>query len=175
MTISETPVAEGNAGAIEPNTSSFRLVGIATDLLAAIRRGGPDAWGRPAVRSTAGGGEPMRCCRGNARAGESLLLFAFRPPLPGPGSPYEEVGPVFVHAEPYYPSTDDGKYPAAWFGRPQVLRAYDERGWIHPASRVHDGNHADRQLAEVLATPGVVEVHSRNIVYGCWMFTAVAG
>jgi hypothetical protein len=86
------------------------------------------------VPVTAGGGEPVRCCRTDARAGEALLLLAFRP---------------------------------------QVLRAYDERGWIHPATRVHDGTEPERELAEVLATPGVVEVHSRNVAYGCWMFTAV--
>ena len=64
-------------------------------------------------------------------------------------------------------------YPADWRGRPQVLRAYDERGWIHPATRVHDGTDPERELTEVLATPGVVEVHSRNVAYGCWMFAAV--
>ena len=53
--------------------------------------------------------------------------------------------------------------------RPQVLRAYDERGWIHPATRVHDGTDAAGVLAEVLAQQGVVEVHSRNIDYGCFM------
>jgi hypothetical protein len=54
-----------------------------------------------------------------------------------------------------------------------VLRAYDERGWIHPATSVHDGTDPERELAEVLATPDVVEVHSRNVAYDCWMFTAV--
>ena len=53
-------------------------------------------------------------------------------------------------------------------------RTHDERGWIHPATRVHDGTDPERELAEVLAAPGVVEVHSRNVAYGCWMFAAVA-
>jgi hypothetical protein len=56
-----------------------------------------------------------------------------------------------------------------------VLRAYDDRGWIHPATRTHDGTEPERVLAEVLAEPGVVEVHSRNIGYGCFMFAATAG
>jgi hypothetical protein len=53
-----------------------------------------------------------------------------------------------------------------------VLRAYDARGWIHEATRVHDGTDPQAALAEVLAAPGVVQVHSRNIAYGCYMFTA---
>jgi hypothetical protein len=51
-----------------------------------------------------------------------------------------------------------------------VLRAYDERGRIHPATRVHDGADPEREIADVLAQPGVVAVHSRNIAYGCFMF-----
>ena len=123
---------------------------------------------------TAGGGEPVRCCRADARAGEALLLLAFRPPLPRDDSPYQEVGAVYVHAETCAGPGPSDAYPADWRRRPQVLRAYDERGWIHPATRVHEGTDPERELAEVLATPGVVEVHSRNVAYGCWMFAAVA-
>jgi hypothetical protein len=52
-----------------------------------------------------------------------------------------------------------------------VLRAYDERGWIHPATRLHDGSDPESAIAAVLAQPGVVRVHSRNVAYGCYMFT----
>jgi hypothetical protein len=156
-------------------TADFRLVGIPEDVLDAIRRGAPDAWGRPAEKVTAEGGEPVRCCRRDAEDGQPLLLFAFRPAVPGTGSPYQEAGAVFVHAEPCPESAKEGEYPADWRARPQVLRAYDYRGWIHPATRVHDGTEPERHLRDVLATPGVVELHSRNIGYGCWMFTAVPG
>lgn len=155
-------------------TTAFRLKGIPEDVLRAIRRGEPDAWGRPAERMTAEGGEPVRCCRRDAEVGQPLLLFAFRPPVPGTGTPYQEVGAVFVHAETCE-APAVSQYPPDWRARPQVLRAYDHRGWIHPATRVHDGTDPERHLRDVLATPGVVEVHSRNIGYGCWMFSAVAG
>ena len=55
-----------------------------------------------------------------------------------------------------------------------MLRAYDNRGWIHPATRVHDGSDPEAAIAAVLAEPGVVEVHSRNIAYGCFMFAVTA-
>lgn len=68
----------------------------------------------------------------------------------------------------------DGAYPRDWSRRPQVLRAYDERGWIHPATLVQDGTDPAAELAAVLAEPGVVVVHSRNVAYGCYMFAATA-
>jgi hypothetical protein len=121
------------------------------------------------VDLTAEGGEPLRCCLRDARLGERLVLFRYAPPQTA--GPYREVGPVFAHAADCagYDATDG--YPADWRHRPQVLRAYDERGRIHPATRVHDGTDPERQIAEVLAAPGVVAVHSRNIAYGCFMFT----
>lgn len=154
-------------------TATFRLLPMPTEVLAAARAGRPDAWGRAPVPLTADGGEPVRCCRTDAIAGEALLLLAFRPDLPRDDSPYQEAGAVNVHAEGCAGPAAADAYPADWRRRPQVLRAYDERGWIHPASRAHDGTDPERELAEVLAAPGVVEVHSRNVAYGCWMFTAV--
>jgi hypothetical protein len=147
-------------------TTTFRLLPIPSDVLE------PARVDEDAVRVVAIGGEPVRCCRRDAMAGEALLLTAFAPPLPGPPSPYQETGAIFTHETACAGPVDD-RYPADWFGRPQVLRAYDERGWIHPATRVHDGTEPEKALTAVLAEPGVVEVHSRNVAYGCWMFTAV--
>jgi hypothetical protein len=123
-----------------------------------------------AVHVTANGGEPVRCCLRDAAAGEELLLINYEPPLPGTGSPYREMGAVWVHASECTTPVPDG-YPREWLRRPQVLRAYDERGWIHPATRTHDGKDSEAVLADVLAADGVVEVHSRNIAYGCYMFS----
>jgi hypothetical protein len=121
------------------------------------------------VAVTAEGGEPLRCCLRDANAGEDLVLFNYSPPLPD-GSPYQERGAVFTHAGACAGPASDG-YPADWVGRPQVLRAYDARGWIHPATRVHDGTDPEAAIASVLAHDEVVEVHSRNVAYGCYMFT----
>ncbi|MFC7494902.1 MULTISPECIES: DUF1203 domain-containing protein [unclassified Nocardioides] len=123
----------------------------------------------PVERVVAAGREPLRCCLRGARDGEALLLAGYEPPLPA--SPYVEKGAVFVHAEPCDGPADDG-YPRDWVRWPQVLRAYDERGWIHPATRAHDGTDPAAELAAVLAEPGVVVVHSRNVAYGCYMFAA---
>lgn len=120
------------------------------------------------VAVAATGGELLRCCLRDAVPGEELVLFNYSPPLPAP-SPYEERGAVFTHAFPCEGPVSSG-YPAGWVGRPQVLRAYDARGWIHPATRVHDGSDPDAVIAEVFSDPEVVEAHSRNVAYGCFMF-----
>jgi hypothetical protein len=146
-------------------TSSFAVTAIPVDELVRARR--PDA--DVAVdHLRAEGGEPLRCCLRNATPGEELILFGYRPPLPGP-SPYQEEGAVFAHASDCAGPATTG-YPEDWRGRPQVLRAYTSDGRIHPASRMHDGSDPERAVAEVLATEGVVTVHSRNVVYGCYMF-----
>jgi hypothetical protein len=98
------------------------------------------------------------------------MLFGHEPVIPV--SPYREIGAVFAHARPCGgPEFDDG-YPPDWLGRKQILRAYDRRGRIHAASRMHDGSDPMAAIAAVLGEPDVVEVHSRNVVYGCYMFTA---
>jgi hypothetical protein len=86
-------------------------------------------------------------------------------------SPYREVGAVFSHAESCEGWSGGCNYPSDWLGKPQVLRAYDHRGWIHPATTVHDGIDPARVITDLLGEPGVVEVHSRNIAYGCFMFS----
>jgi len=148
----------------------LRIFPLPDDVLVRVRAGGRDASGNLPVRRTAEGGEPVRCCLRDAQPAEPLLLFNFEPPLPA--SPYRELGAVFAHAEVCAWAPDYRTYPEDWRGLPQVLRAYDERGWIHPASRVHDGSEPEATLAAVLAEPAVVQVHSRNVVHGCWMFTA---
>lgn len=85
-------------------------------------------------------------------------------------SPYREVGAVLAHAEPCAGPVGIADYPRDWRGRPQVLRAYDDRGRIHDATMVHDGQDAEKVIAELLAEPGVVQLHSRNIAWGCYMF-----
>ncbi|MEV2217052.1 DUF1203 domain-containing protein [Streptomyces sp. NPDC050997] len=105
----------------------------------------------------------------NAESGEDLPLFGYQPPLPA--SPYCEVGAVLAHAAPCAGPVDVDSYPPNWRGRPQVLRAYDARGWIHDATRAHDGQDPEGAIAELLAEPDVVQVHSRNVAWGCYMFT----
>ena len=147
-------------------TPGYRLYAIAPAVLDDVRRSGLDVSGTPVEYRTATGGEPLRCCLRDAAAGADIMLFGYEPPLPR--SPYREIGAVFAHAAPC-----DGppvRYSPDWYGRPQVLRAYDRDGRIHPATRVHEGSAPEAVIAEMLADPGVAQIHSRNVAYGCFMF-----
>lgn len=149
-------------------TSTFRIETISTSDIERARRTGVDAFGTPVERLPDPTGEPLRCCLRNARAGEDVILFGYEPSLPS--SPYREVGPVLAHALPCPGPGTLTAYPEEWRGRPQVLRAFDSRGWIH-AARVHDGSDPESVIAELLDDQNVVQIHSRNVAYGCYMFT----
>ncbi|MFI5930929.1 DUF1203 domain-containing protein [Actinoplanes sp. NPDC051494] len=153
-----------------PTATILSLPGIVLDRVRSERR---DVSGNPVEFSEAEGGEPLRCCLRNAEAGEGIMLFGFEPDLPA--SPYREIGAVFAHAEPCATTIIPSRYPDDWRDRPQVLRAYDSAGRIHPASRVHDGSDPEGVIAAIFADPEVVQIHSRNIVYGCYMFTVQRG
>lgn len=147
---------------------TFRIHALPTEVLDGVRARGVDASGGPVERIEAAGGEPLRCCLRDAHPGEKAILFGFEPALPR--SPYRELGAVFAHAQPCPGPEHAEDYPPDWQGRPQVLRAYDQRGWIHPATRTHDGQHPETVIAAMLADPDVTRIHSRNIAYGCYMF-----
>lgn len=149
-------------------THGFRIHALSRELLAAVRASGLDASANPIVALDAEGGEPLRCCLRNARAGEPIILFGYEPPIGGPSS-YRELGAVFAHAAECAGPADDGAYPEAWRGKPQVVRSYDRRGLIRAAA-VHDGSEPEREIARLLADPEAVQVHSRNVAYGCFMF-----
>lgn len=148
--------------------TAFRIDALPAQVLARVRETGLDVSGIPVARVTAkGDGEPLRCCLRDAREGEALILFGYEPPI-GNG-PYREIGAVFAHAVPCEGPPPSHLYPPEWRGRKQVLRAYDRRGWIRDAT-VHDGTDPEAEIARFLADPEVVQLHSRNLAYGCFMF-----
>ena len=148
-------------------TASFVIHAIPGEVLDRVRSSRLDASGNAVEQVIATGGEPLRCCLRNARAGEALLLFGYEPPIGK--SPYREIGAVFAHAEPCGGRQVSNEYPADWRKKPQVLRAYDGRGWIRDAV-VHDGVNAETEIARLLDDPEAVQLHSRNVAYGCFMF-----
>ena len=76
---------------------------------------------------------------------------------------------MFVHASPCEGYAADGGWPPEYRDRQQVLRAYNDRGRIADAILV-DGPEAEDGIAKLLADPAHVLVHSRNVLYGCYMF-----
>jgi hypothetical protein len=149
-------------------STGFHIHPLPDDLLRAVRDSDRDVSGHPVEHLVAGGAEPLRCCLRSAEAGEKCILFGYEPPIPA--SPYREIGAVFAHAQPCAGPASTAEYPTAWRERPQVLRAYDRRGWIHDATRVFDGHDPETVIAEMLADLDVEQIHSRNVAWGCYMF-----
>ncbi len=149
--------------------TSFVVSAVPATELDRLRRAGRDDAGNPLQPFTVTDPDsvPLRCCLRLATVGEQAMLLAYRPP--GTAGAYAEVGPVFVHAHPCAGYAEPNAYPAAYRARQQVLRAYDAAGRIADATLV-DGSTAEDGIARLLADPAVTIVHSRNVLYGCYMF-----
>lgn len=138
--------------------------------LDAVRRAGEDGFGNPLVAHEAtGAGEPLRCCLRFARAGEPIALISFAP-LAGP-SPWREVGPVYVHAEPCEGYVD-GSVPSELRRGPAVLRAYRADGSMSydHHTLVAEGQDLEPELERLLAEPEVTTVHVRTVLPQCFLY-----
>ncbi|MGH9243430.1 MAG: DUF1203 domain-containing protein [Acidimicrobiales bacterium] len=130
-----------------------------------MRTNGHDGHGNPFVPRRADGGEPLRCCLRYAEADERIALIGYAPP--GTAAGYREVGPVFVHADACHGPRGTG-YPTAYTDRDQVFRGYDADGAIADAILAGPGEH-DIVIDKLFADERVVEIHTRNVTYGCFM------
>jgi hypothetical protein len=159
-------------------TSAFAVhaidAGIVSDLLQT------DDAGKPPRRFIASeGGAPLRCCLRPMKPGELVALVSYAPLRrwarqtgADPG-PYDEVGPVFIHAGPCEGPSGSG-YPADLAGPHRVLRAYSADGHILggrlvPAGEPGDTAPAEAALAALQSDPEVVVVHTRAVEFGCFI------
>ena len=97
-----------------------------------------------------------------------MLLFSYRP-FEGTG-PYQELGPVFLHADCCERFGEAIGFPADFVPRPLILRPYDKRDHIYDSQRYADGGEAEIVAGELLSDPGVAYVHARSRTRGCYMF-----
>ncbi len=112
-------------------------------------------------------GAPLRCCLRKAGPGEPVVLFRHAPEA-GAG-PYEELGPVFAHAEPCDGPATTAELPEALLHAPRTLRAYTAGGRIHGGETVEPGNLPDR-VAALLDDPDVAQLQVRSATHGCFLF-----
>lgn len=145
----------------------FVVRGIETAYANAIRHGGSDANGQPAVRTVArGGANPCRHCLGLIAENAPKLVLGYRPF--SRLQPYAEVGPIFLHAEAceHY----EGDQLPAWFAylQPAIVRGYGQDDWIrYETGNVVPGNELAGVCEEILRNPEVAYVHIRS-KYNCF-------
>ena len=157
-------------------TKTFVVHAIAPDVVAALRDR-DDAGRTPTLVVDRDGESPLRCCNRLSRPGERIVLVSYSPlhrwalaHSKDPG-PYDETGPVFLHAEPCAGPTHDG-FPDDYRGLPRVFRAYDADGHIIGGEVLVDGAPDPESLIDkVFADPRVAFVHARALVAGCFTFS----
>ncbi|MGW1678565.1 DUF1203 domain-containing protein [Saccharopolyspora sp. NPDC002376] len=121
-------------------------------------------------------GDPLRCCLRRSQPGERIALVSYAPLRRwardagvDPGA-YEEVGPVFIHAD-----SCDGpaspEWPEALRGTRRVLRYYSNDGRILGGILL-DGNTelSERAADDLLLDPEIALVHVRAVEFGCFLF-----
>lgn len=136
--------------------------GLETPLVQALRAGGPDAHGQPAlVRRAEGTGNPCRHCLGLIAAGQPKLVLAHRPF--GQAQPYAETGPIFLHQAACERYEADGLPGWMAFMQPALVRGYGEDDWIrYETGRVLPGHELEAACRQILADPAVAYVHIRS-------------
>jgi Protein of unknown function (DUF1203) len=156
------------------STATFTVRPIDRDVVDRLRRI-DDAGREPRDLVAADGGSPLRCCLHLSRPGERLLLAAYAPLRrwaaatgAAPGA-YDEIGPVFLHAEPCDDPTSEG-WPPELRDAPRVLRGYGADGRIVDGRVVGEGEAPEPAIDELLADERVAVVHARALVFGCFTF-----
>ncbi|MDX3245538.1 DUF1203 domain-containing protein [Streptomyces sp. ME18-1-4] len=133
-----------------------------------------DDAGRPTAAFTdEEGGAPLRCCLRHSRPGERIALVSYAPlrrwaaetgACPGP---YDEQGPVFVHAEECAGPEPDG-HPFANAHR--TVRRYSADGHILGGELVEAADGFDAAFRNAFDDPAVAFVHVRAVEYGCFLY-----
>jgi hypothetical protein len=145
----------------------------ADDVAALLAR--DDAGNPPRLLVDREGGSPLRCCLRTSRPGERVALVSYAPLRrwaaasgADPG-PYDEVGPVFLHAGEC-PGYDGSGWPPELRDSPRVLRAYSRDGRILRGVQVPPHGEHEKEAEELLADPDVAFVHARAVEFGCFTF-----
>jgi hypothetical protein len=148
--------------------NTLNIIAMPTPETTRVRSTMRDGFGNSLSPLISDGSGPCRHCLRYAGSGERLLLLSYKP-FAKPG-PYQEVGPVFVHADgcERYPS--DGGFPADFIQRPLVLRPYDADDNIQDSQVFADPGSAERAAQALLENPSVAYVHARSRKNGCYMF-----
>jgi hypothetical protein len=154
---------------------TYTIDAIAPDVVRALLTE-DDAGAKPWRSIDDEGGAPMRCCLRYSEPGDQLALASYAPLRrwaaatgADPG-PYDEQGPVFLHADGCPGPVAGSAYPGA---RQRVFRRYSADGRILGGRLVGADEDHPTVLAEMFAEDDRTElIHVRAVEFGCFLYQA---
>ena len=141
-----------------------------SDVVAALRAGGPDAYGRPAERGAVsdGAGVPCRHCLHDVPAGREYLILAHRP-FPEP-QPYAETGPIFLCADDCPRWQSAGVPPVLKTSPDYLLKGYSAgHRIVYGTGRVVPAGEVPAYAGQALDDPRVAFVDVRSARNNCFL------
>ena len=144
-------------------------------VVAAIRAGGPDAYGNPAEPAQSDGdGAPCRSCLHDVPAGQTDLTLAARPF--GSLQPFAETGPIFLCAGACTPWSGDGVPPILVTSPEYLLNGYsaDER-LIYGTGRVVAADQIGTYAEWLFLSPQLAYVDVRSVRNACFQARITRG
>jgi hypothetical protein len=134
---------------------------------AALRSGGPDAYGLPPERHVADGpGNPCRHCLRHIPDGAPMLILAHRP-FPAL-QPYAETGPIFLCAEDC-PAWEGEGLPPALSSADYIIRGYGaDHRIVYGTGAVVPTAALEARAEALLADPRIAYAHVRSARNNCW-------
>jgi hypothetical protein len=154
-------------------TRTIEIQGTDPEQLHALRSSGVDHNGDPVEPFTDHeGGWPLRCCLTDSEPGDELAIVGWSP-FPWRG-PFAETGPIVVHADACGGLEGGHDVPAQLLGRRQLVRPYgnDRRIAYDRVVIVEADGSLPSVLEAVLGDDDIDFVHVRNVLAGCYSFTA---
>lgn len=157
------------------SSASVQIVAVPTSTVRRLRTQGQDDTGTPWTVISGGPGRPARCCLRSTTEDERVTLISYAPVRPTTAftaetKPYDELGPIYVHADDCAGYVEDGEFPVAWREHPQVLRSYAADGRLLGGTLTQPEEERMGIAAELLADPSVAFVHARSVGAGCYSF-----
>jgi len=152
--------------------SKFEIQPIKTEVAREIRETMIDQDGHQLSVSIAGenGYGPCRSCLKQFATGERRVVFSYSPNAVD--HPYNETGPIYIHAEPCEPYQEIDTFPPeVENGRikfPLVFRAYNEEGVMIDAV-LQNGEPASATIESLFENDKVAFTNVRNAQAGCFV------
>ena len=147
---------------------SIRFVALETDVVAAQRRGAPDANGQiPELNSATSAGLPCRHCLELIAVGEPYLILAHRP-FPA-AQPYAEIGPIFLHSEACVRGGGTAAIPPFLASPSYIVRGYGKNDRIvYGTGKVVPTGEIPQAAGRLLDDPEIAYVHVRSASNNCY-------